>query len=322
MVARPTTASVPLPRRMRILITGREGQLGWALARQAAGIGTTVALGRAELDLADPTAIASAVARLKPDVVLNAAAYTAVDRAETDVDSAFRINVDAPAAFAAACAAAGAVLIHYSTDYVFDGARDGSYDESVATNPLNIYGKSKRAGEVAVLGSRCAALVLRTSWLYGEHGGNFAKTMLRIATEREQLRVVGDQWGAPTWATRLAEATCRILALARDSSDRVGWAMARRGLYHASASGRTTWAEYARCVIGAAAHDPNFAPRMKALPEDVVAIPSAEYPTAAQRPANSLLDCSKFAAAFDYRFPDWRGDVEQCVAALLRQTNG
>jgi dTDP-4-dehydrorhamnose reductase len=304
---------------MRILITGRDGQLGWALARKATELGAVVALGRADLDLADPVAIAATVASLRPDAVLNAGAYTAVDRAETDARLAFHINAQAPAVLADACVAAGALLLHYSTDYVFDGTRSGAYTESDPTGPINVYGESKRAAEEAVLRSDAAAFVLRTSWLYGEHGSNFARTMLRLATEREQLRVVADQWGAPTWAGRLAEASCRILALARDSGDPHGWAMAHRGLYHAAASGRTHWAEYARCVISVAARDPACASRLKALPDAVVPIASSEYPTPARRPANSLLDCSKFAATFGYRFPDWRGDVEGCVTAMLRQ---
>ncbi len=301
---------------MKLLILGRHGQLGWALERRMAGLGTVVALARDELDLADVHAIRSAIASIRPAAVINAAAYTAVDRAEQERDTAFRINADAPAALAQACSVQGAVLLHYSTDYVFDGGKTGRWVETDRTGPLNVYGESKLAGEQAILASRCAAVVLRTSWVFGDHGSNFAKTMLRIATERDSLRVVGDQRGTPTWAGRLADASRAILAGAARSGDASGWLGERRGVYHASAAGETTWADYARCVLETAAEQPSFAARLRVRADAVEAIPTSAYPTPAARPANSLMDCSALARTFGYTMPDWRLDVVDFVRRL------
>jgi dTDP-4-dehydrorhamnose reductase len=301
---------------MTTLILGRNGQLGWTLERRAQALGPVVALGRAELDLADAGAVASAVASIRPSVVLNAAAYTAVDRAEADRDAAYAINASAPEALAAACAAHGALLVHWSTDYVFDGTKAGRYLESDTTAPINVYGASKLAGEQAILASDCAAVVLRTSWVYGEHGGNFAKTMLRLATERDALRVVADQHGTPTRTDRLAEAALAIVSRARASGDAEGWLRERRGVYHASAAGATTWAEYARCVIGTAARLPAFEGRLKVTADRVEPIPASAYPTPAARPANSLLDCGALAATFGFTMPDWQDDVVEFVGRI------
>ncbi|HYF59580.1 MAG TPA: dTDP-4-dehydrorhamnose reductase [Burkholderiaceae bacterium] len=302
---------------MKILILGRTGQLGWALERRAAPLGEIVSLGRAELDLGDPAAVASAVAVHRPDAVLNAAAYTAVDRAEQERDAAFAVNATAPEALAAACARHGALLVHYSTDYVFDGRKPEPYVETDPTGPINVYGASKRAGELAIEASGAAAIVLRTSWVYGDHGGNFAKTMLRLATERDALRVVADQRGTPTHAGRLADATCRILERARASGDAAGWLGERRGIYHASAAGATTWADYARLVIATAGESPGFARRLRVRAEAIEPIPASAYPTPAARPANSLLDCSRLARTFDVALPDWRGDVVDFVRRVV-----
>jgi dTDP-4-dehydrorhamnose reductase len=301
---------------MNLLILGRDGQLGWALERRAAGLGDVTSLGRAELDLTDLDAIAARVASLRPDLVFNAAAYTAVDRAEQERALAFRVNAEAPGALAAACAAHGAALVHYSTDYVFDGRKAGPYVETDPTGPAGVYGASKLAGEQAVLASGCAAVVLRTSWVYGDHGGNFAKTMLRLATERDALRVVADQHGTPTWAGRLADLSCHLAEQAARSGDLRGWFAERRGLYHASAAGETTWAAYARCVLETAADLPAWASRLRVRADGVESIPTSAYPTPAARPANSLLDSSLLERRFGYRMPDWREDLVPFVRRL------
>jgi len=301
---------------MKAMILGRNGQLGWALERRLHGLPGLLALGRDELDLADPAAVAAAVDSARPTVVFNAAAYTAVDRAETDRDAAFAVNARAPEALAAACARIGAILVHYSTDYVFDGRKAGRWVETDPTGPLSVYGASKLAGEQALAASPCASVVLRTSWVYGDHGANFAKTMLRLATERDALRVVSDQHGAPTWAGRLAEASESIARQALASGDAAGWLGERRGVYHASAAGETTWTDYARCVLSVAQTLPPWADRLKVRAEQVEPIPASAYPTPAQRPANSLLDCSRLAGTFGCAMPDWRGDVEAYVRRL------
>jgi dTDP-4-dehydrorhamnose reductase len=303
---------------MKALILGRNGQLGWALERRLQGRLDLVALGRDALDLADASAVAAAVDAARPTVVFNAAAYTAVDRAETEVDAAYAVNARAPGALAAACARHGALLVHYSTDYVFDGTKAGRWVETDPTGPLSVYGASKLAGEQAILETPCAAVILRTSWVYGEHGANFAKTMLRLATERDTLRVVCDQHGAPTSAGRLAEASEAIALQALAGGDAAGWLGERRGIYHASAAGETTWADYARCVIATAAGLPAFAPRLTVRAEAIEPIPASAYPTPARRPANSLLDGSKLARTFGVSLPDWREDVTAFVQRLAQ----
>jgi dTDP-4-dehydrorhamnose reductase len=301
---------------LKTLILGRTGQLGWALERRAAGLGDVVAFGRRDLDLANPKAVADRIAAIRPDVVFNAAAYTAVDRAESERDLAFSLNAGVPETLAAVCAVQGALLIHYSTDYVFDGLKAGAYLESDPTAPVNVYGASKLAGEQAIMASRCAAVVLRTAWVYGDHGNNFAKTILRLATERDRLAVVADQHGTPTWAGRLADVSCRIIAQATASPDPVGWLDERRGVYHASGSGATTWAEYARLLISTAEGLPRLGPRLLVRSGQVESIPSTAYPTPAARPANSLLDSRRLGATFGYPMPDWREDVIAFVERL------
>lgn len=301
---------------MTFLILGMHGQLGWSLERRAAALGDVLALGRDELDLADPQAIADCIASVRPTLVLNAAAYTAVDRAEQERDLAFGVNARGPEALAIACATHGSALIHYSTDYVFDGRKAGAYVETDATGPINVYGASKLAGEQAVLESGCAAIVLRTSWVYGDHGGNFAKTMLRLATERESLRVVADQRGTPTWAGRLADLSCTLAAQALASGDPLGWFGERRGVYHASAAGETNWADYARQVLATAAETTLWAAKLRMRAEGVESIPASAYPTPAARPANSLLDSSALARRFGYRMPDWRDDLVPFIRRL------
>ena len=311
------------PHSLRSLLLGRDGQLGSALRERLAGLGEVVAVGREGVDLADPRAVRDLVATLRPDMVFNAAAYTAVDRAETERDVAFAVNAHAPAALADACARHRAVLFHYSTDYVFDGEKDGPYGESDPASPINAYGESKLAGERAVLDSGVTGFVLRTSWVYGDRGANFAATILRLATQRDALRVVDDQRGAPTWAGRLADASVSVVAMARQQAgfaDWRDWLAERSGLYHACAAGDTTWADYARRVLSVAATDPAYAARLRIRDADVEGIPTSDYPTPARRPRNSRLDCSRFAAAFGYVFPGWTADLDPFVRRRVSET--
>ena len=290
---------------LRVLATGGGGQVGRELARRGAAAGAGVAaLPRAELDIADPAAIRAALDRLRPDVVVNAAAYTAVDRAESEPDAAFAANRDGAANVARACAAAGVPLVHISTDYVFDGTKDGPWTEDDAPNPLGVYGRSKLAGEAAARAAHARLVVLRTSWVYAAHGGNFARTMLRLGAERDRLRVVDDQRGAPTFAGDIADAA---LAVARRIAGR---ADAPWGLYHYAARGETTWRGFAEAILEAAA------PALGRRPV-VEPIATAEYPTPAARPANSTLDCARIDAAFAPPRRCWREGLAEVLDELL-----
>jgi dTDP-4-dehydrorhamnose reductase len=281
--------------RPRIVVTGAQGQLGIELVRTLTPLGDVVALTRAIVDMADPDALRSALRLQAPDLIVNAAAYTDVERAETERDRAFAVNATAAAVLAEHARAAGAVLLHYSTDYVFDGTRRAPYDEDAPTAPLNVYGASKRAGEVAVLDSGAAALVLRTSWVYGLAGRNFLLTMRRLAQTRDELRVVADQWGVPNWTRALASATVRLVAAG------LPYLRARAGLYHMSASGATTWFAFARAIVGDVER-----PR-------VVPIDTADYPTAARRPAYAVLDTRRFERTFGFALPAWQQSLADCL---------
>ena len=290
-----------------ILLLGRQGQLGWELARTLAPLAPVVGLARAELDLAEPQAIRRAVRAARPRLIVNAAAYTRVDEAETETELAMAINGAAPAVLADEAKRAGAALVHYSTDYVFDGAGDRPWREIDPVAPLNAYGASKRAGEEAIAASGVRHLIFRTAWVYADRGRNFLKTMQRLARERDELRVVADQRGAPTWARLIAEATALVLAASRHGD---GWdALADRGgLYHLTAAGETTWCGFAEAIV--AASTPADGRRAR-----VVAVPTSDYPTPAKRPAYSVLDCSRLAAAFGIRLPDWRDGLTLCLGA-------
>lgn len=291
---------------MRLLITGAGGQLGRALARTLGRTHEIVALDRQALDLTDPAAIGKALATHEAEVILNAAAYTAVDRAEHDRDAAFAVNATAPAALAQAAAARGAVLIHFSTDYVFDGtlgARERrGYREDDPTAPLGVYGETKLAGERAVL-AHPGHGVLRLAWVYGNDGANFMKSMLRLAAERDRLRVVADQWGVPNYTGDLADAVAGMLdrpvEALRDILRTTG------GLYHLSAVGPTTWHGFASEIV----HRAGYGHRVT-----VEAITTADYPTPARRPAWSVLDPTRFAATFDWPPRHWRDGLARCFA--------
>lgn len=289
---------------MNILLTGRNGQLGWELQRTLLPVGRVVAVGHAELDLADAAAAGRTLDAVRPDIIVNAAAYTAVDKAESEPDLAHAVNAAAPALLAQWAARNGALLIHYSTDYVFDGAKSAPYVETDPTNPLGAYGRSKRAGEEAVLNSGGDHLIFRTSWVYAARGANFLRTILRLAAEREELRVVNDQIGAPTWARLIAEATALALrqALAERRHGRF-----KSGLFHLAAAGETSWHGFASAIV---------AGRGGLRVKTVTPIATADYPLPAARPANSRLDTGAFRARFGLALPDWRDCLKLCLEEL------
>ena len=285
---------------MRILLTGRNGQVGWELERKLAPLGEVIATDRATLDLADPDAIRRRVREAKPQIIVNAAAYTAVDHAESEPELAMQINGIAPGILAEEAKRLGALLVHYSTDYVFDGTKPGPYVENDLPAPANLYGKSKLAGEQAVRSPGCRHVVLRTSWVYGARGKNFLLTVLRLAAERPELRIVADQVGAPTWCRALAEATARIILRALDDSS-------THGLYHATNGGETSWFGFAVEIL-----------RMAAIDTPVIPITTPEYPTPAVRPANSRLDNTRLRSAFGLSLPDWHSSLAGCMKDVLR----
>lgn len=284
---------------MKILLTGCGGQLGRELKRSLACLGELVACDRQQLDLAKPDALRDAVRAIAPTAIVNAAAYTAVDKAEAEPAAADLINAVAPGILAEEARRLGARLIHYSTDYVFDGSKPAPYTEDDTPKPLAAYGRSKHVGELAIAGSGCRHLIFRTSWVYGLHGANFMKTMLRLGRERGELRVVGDQIGTPTWSRHLADATALVLA----RSD------APSGLYHLAAAGTTNWHEYAEAIFAEARR----IGLMKNVPV-VHRIASADYPLPTPRPANSRLNCSRFQRDFGLALPDWRTGLIDCLA--------
>ena len=288
---------------MRILLTGASGQVGFELRRALAPLGEVHAFDRAGLDLADADAVVKAFRRVKPALVVNAAAYTAVDKAESEPALAHAINALAPQALAEESRRTGAVMVHYSTDYVFDGSKREPWREDDPVAPLNEYGRSKLAGERAIGRSGAKHLVFRTSWVYGPRGKNFLATMLNLAATREELRVVADQRGAPTSSLFLAEATVRAIR----AIPRKGVAS---GIYNLSAGGETTWASFAEAIFARAAGRPGFrAPR-------VIRIPSSDYPTPARRPAYSVLDPAKFTATFGFAPSSWESQLDAVFAAL------
>ena len=293
---------------MKILLLGKNGQLGWELQRSLAPLGELLALDRQSTshcgDLSNLEGLAETVRAFQPDVVVNAAAYTAVDKAESDQPTAHLINALAPEVLSRTCEALGAYLVHFSTDYVFDGAGQKPWVELDGTGPVNVYGQSKLAGEQGIAKQGARHVIFRTSWVYGTEGGNFAKTMLRLAQEREKMAVINDQFGAPTGAALLAD----ITALSLQQSQ------ALSGIYHLAAAGETTWHAYAEYVLQTAKQ---FKPDIEYKVKEVAAVPTSEFPTPAQRPLNSRLNCSKLQQALQCQLPDWQKGVDTMLSKIL-----
>ncbi|MFS8973109.1 dTDP-4-dehydrorhamnose reductase [Cupriavidus necator] len=296
-----------------LLVTGSNGQIGFELRRSLAPLGRVVALDRSACDLVDPDQVRRALRAHRPDVIVNAAAYTAVDKAEAEPALAFAINAGTVEVLAEEARALGALLVHYSTDYVFDGSKDSPYVESDPVNPRSVYGKSKLAGEAAIAAAGIPALILRTSWVAGAHGGNFAKTMLRLARERDSLRVVADQHGAPTSAALIADATAQIVARHWLYGNRADFAA---GIYHLAAAGETTWYAYAKEVLR---HAAARGVALKAGPDDLEGIAAAEYAAAAPRPANSRLNTAKVRQTFGIHLPPWEEGVRHLLDQILTE---
>lgn len=293
---------------IKILITGGNGQVGSELSKKLASIGQLTVLTRHQLDLANTPLIQQVLNDIQPDIIINAAAYTAVDRAETDIEQAMAINAIAPKIFAEWSENNGSLLIHYSTDYVFDGQKTGKYKEEDQTRPKSIYGQSKREGEKAICLATKKYVTLRTSWVFSVHGNNFLKTMLRLSKERNEMNIVSDQIGAPTSARLIADVTKKIIEQYVQSTENFDY-----GLYHLTAQGETSWYEYAKYVIDIAS---TREVDLKLKAQDIHPILSSEYPVAAQRPLNSRLDCSRLMQNFNIQLPDWKQDVKQDVECL------
>jgi dTDP-4-dehydrorhamnose reductase len=298
---------------MKILLLGKNGQVGWELQRSLAPLGEVLALDRQSTthcgDLSQPERLAQTVREWRPDVIVNAAAHTAVDKAESEPDVARCLNATAPAALAQAAAEVGAWLVHYSTDYVFNGQGDLPWQEGDATGPLSVYGQTKLEGEQAIAASGCKHLIFRTSWVYAARGGNFAKTMLRLAAERERLTVINDQHGAPTGADLIADVTAHAIRQVMANS-----APTLAGIYHLVASGETTWHGYASHVIAQARQ---INPELGLKVSDIAPVPTSAFPTPAQRPLNSRLSTHKLQQAFGLVLPPWQQGVNRMLAEIL-----
>lgn len=294
---------------MKLLVLGARGQVGWELRRSLQPIGSVVAVDRQECDLLSPGQLTRVVEDAAPDVIVNAAAYTAVDKAEQEEALARRINAEVPAELAALTRRSGALLVHYSTDYVFDGSKPAPYEESDEPAPLNAYGRTKLAGERAIAEQGGDWLILRTTWVYASRGANFARTMLRLAAEREKLSIVDDQFGAPTSARFLADATAQLMGAIRAERAAGGFAS---GLFHLCAAGSTSWHGFATAVIDGARR------RGAALKvAEIAGIPALQYPTPARRPANSRLSTQRIEARFGLRVPFWQEGVELVLDEML-----
>jgi dTDP-4-dehydrorhamnose reductase len=294
---------------MKILLTGRTGQVGYELERSLQGLGTVVAVGRREMDLADPDQVRNVIRSVKPALIINPAAYTAVDKAEEEVGLAMRINGEAPGIMAEEAKKLGAAMIHYSTDYVFDGTRSGPYSETDPVCPVNAYGSSKLAGELAVQAAGIPHLILRTSWVYGMRGKNFLLTILRLAQERDELRIVDDQHGAPTWCRTIADTTAHIVARLqplksgrRDIDIEQDLWQERSGLYHLTAQGQTTWHGFTQTILAHGSIDKKPA---------VTPIKTQDYPLPAKRPTNSVLSCERLIRTF-CDLPRWDSALRLC----------
>jgi len=293
----------------RILLVGKDGQVGTELQRTLAPLGAITAVDRDTCDLTRPGEVRATVRAAAPQIIINVAAHTAVDQAESEAELSFALNADGPALLAEEARRCGAALIHYSTDYVFDGRKREPYIESDAVNPLGVYGRSKLAGEQAVAAAGVPYMILRTSWVYGLHGRNFLLTMMRLAREKPELRVVADQHGVPNWAATLAAATAEIVRKAAEDGDPVHALGERGGVYHLTCSGKTSWHGFATAIIERL-HARGEVPRVPVVP-----ITTAEFPTPAQRPANSVLDGGALARTWGVLLPDWESALDACLAS-------
>lgn len=288
----------------KILVTGKNGQVGWELQHTLAPLGQIIALNAEDMDLCDVDAIRNKVREVAPDIIVNPAAHTAVDKAETEPDLAMAINGTAVGVLAEEAKKLNALLIHYSTDYVFDGTKTSPYVESDKPNPQSVYGKTKLAGEQTIQAIGGKHVILRTSWVYGVHGGNFVKTILRLAKERSELRIVADQYGAPTWAKLLAESTAQIIG--RYSED-------KSGLYHLTPNGRTNWHQFAEEIVRLARQ---YDDALKDKSLTIQPIATHEYPVPAKRPVNSSLSTEKVCRTFGIELPRWEEGLAECIRQL------
>jgi dTDP-4-dehydrorhamnose reductase len=298
---------------VRLLLTGANGQAGWELRRSLLPLGEVIALDRAQCDLTRPADVPRILRDAKPAIIINAAAYTAVDMAEDEEPLATLVNGTAVGAIAETARQIGALLVHYSTDYVFDGSKDTPYTEDDPPHPINAYGRSKLAGERAVEQCGGRFLILRTSWIYAARGRNFLRTILRLARERDELRIVNDQIGTPTWARDLADATASIARQAQQELEKSDF---RSGLFHLTAAGATSWFGFAQAIIEQAAAQSNMLPRRPR----VLPISSAQYSTRAARPQNSRLAGERVRARFGIALPDWREALRRCMAEVAHHT--
>ena len=293
---------------MKLLLLGKSGQVGWELQRSLAPLGEVIALDRQSGgDISDLTELTQTIRSVRPDVIVNAAAHTAVDKAESEPDLALRLNAEAPEVMAQEAQNLGALLVHYSTDYVFDGSGGAARKEGDATGPLSVYGRTKLEGEQRIAATHCRHLIFRTSWVYAARGGNFAKTMLRLAQEREALSVINDQWGAPTGADLIADVTAHAV---RHMSAHEG----DGGLYHLVAAGETSWHAYASHVIERAQ---SLRPDLDWKVQSIAAVPTTAFPTPAARPLNSRLDTQKLQATMQLHLPAWQQGVERMLREIL-----
>lgn len=301
---------------MKLLLLGRNGQVGWELQRSLAPLGEVIALERQSVnvdgnglcgDVSDLQTLAQTIRSVRPDVIVNAAAHTAVDKAESEPDLALRLNAEAPEVMALEAKSLGALLVHYSTDYVFDGSGSVARKESDATGPLSVYGRTKLEGEQRIAATNCRHLIFRTGWVYAARGGNFAKTMLRLAQEREALSVINDQWGAPTGADLIADVTAHAVR-------RVSAHEGDGGLYHLVAAGETNWHAYASHVIERAQ---SLRPDLDWKVQSIAAVPTTAFPTPAVRPLNSRLDTQKLQAAMRLHLPVWQQGVDRMLQEIL-----
>jgi len=287
----------------RILLTGKTGQVGYELERSLQGLGEIIALDRSQMDLANLDQVRDVIRSIKPNLIINSAAYTAVDKAESEPELAMRINGEAPGVMAEEAKKLGAAMIHYSTDYVFDGSKSTRYVETDPTCPINVYGATKLAGEQAIRSAGIPHLILRTSWVYGMRGNNFLRTILRLAQERDELRIVADQHGAPTWCRTIADTTVHIIAQSKCAQLGQEWWQERSGIYHLTAQGQTTWYGFTQAILENATivKKPVLAP-----------IATQDYPLPAKRPTNSAVSSEKLISVF-CRLPNWEAALKLCI---------